>query len=312
MSAISIIIPNYNHAAFLQKRIESIINQTLQDFEIIILDDCSNDESKDIIEKYRQHPKVAHIVYNETNSGSPFKQWIKGIGLAKGTYIWIAESDDWSDIEFLNKVIPKLETDPEISLCFCRSYRTNEEGNIEGDHLWADQIDSLKWKQDYVNDGNDEIYNYLVYRNTIANASACVFRKDALAEYNFLSDFLYCGDWLLWIKLIENRKIAFIPEKLNYFRRGTNSTTLRKVKIEKEFIRLKEYFTIINYCKKKNMLFNIYQINKYEWIISDWMTKFDLQKNKYMVLFPPIPFHLLLVFYCRVLKSFIGSKLKLQ
>ena len=76
---VSIIVPNYNHAPYLEQRFDSIYNQTYQDFEVIILDDCSTDASKSIIEKYRNHPKTKHIVYNSSNSSSPFKQWNKGI-----------------------------------------------------------------------------------------------------------------------------------------------------------------------------------------------------------------------------------------
>lgn len=79
MLKVSVIVPNYNHALFLEQRIESILNQTFQDFEVIILDDCSTDNSKKIIEKYRTHPKVSKIIYNDVNSGNTFKQWNTGI-----------------------------------------------------------------------------------------------------------------------------------------------------------------------------------------------------------------------------------------
>ena len=66
---VSIIIPNYNHAQYLSQRLNSIFNQNYQNFEVIILDDCSIDNSKDIIGKYKSNPKVSHIIYNDTNSG---------------------------------------------------------------------------------------------------------------------------------------------------------------------------------------------------------------------------------------------------
>src|SRR5207342_1807970 len=101
MATISVIIPNYNHAFYLKQRIDSVIQQTYSDFEIIILDDASTDNSRDVIEKYRHYPKVKHIIYNESNSGSTFSQWQKGIELASGKYIWLAESDDVADSTFL-------------------------------------------------------------------------------------------------------------------------------------------------------------------------------------------------------------------
>ena len=69
---VSVIVPNYNYARYLEERIESILAQSFQDFELILLDDCSTDESRSILERYATHPKVSHYVPNEHNSGSPF------------------------------------------------------------------------------------------------------------------------------------------------------------------------------------------------------------------------------------------------
>ena len=74
---VSIILPNYNHAPYLQERLDSIFGQTHQNFEVIILDDASTDESLSILKPYQAHPKVSHFVLNKKNSGSPFKQWKK-------------------------------------------------------------------------------------------------------------------------------------------------------------------------------------------------------------------------------------------
>ena len=71
---VSVIIPNYRHARYLKERIDSVLEQTYRDFEVIILDDCSPDDSQEIIETYRSREKIAHIVYNEHNSGSTFVQ----------------------------------------------------------------------------------------------------------------------------------------------------------------------------------------------------------------------------------------------
>src|SRR5687768_4023193 len=105
---VSVIIPNYNHGSYLKQRINSILNQTFQDFEIILLDDCSTDNSVEIIEEYRSHTKITSINYNPINSGSTFLQWKKGIDLAQGEWVWIAESDDWCELDFLEVLIQEL------------------------------------------------------------------------------------------------------------------------------------------------------------------------------------------------------------
>src|ERR1700754_4049695 len=90
---VSVIVPNYNHERFLQRRLDTIFSQHYQEFEVIILDDRSGDGSLDILRKYSHHPKVSHNIYNAENSGSTFVQWRKGLQLAKGEFVWIAESD---------------------------------------------------------------------------------------------------------------------------------------------------------------------------------------------------------------------------
>lgn len=97
---VSVILPNYNHVVYLKERIESILNQTYQNFELILLDDCSADNSCDILNAYKEHPKVSALMLNEKNTGNTFLQWDRGIRLAKGKYVWIAESDDTADIHF--------------------------------------------------------------------------------------------------------------------------------------------------------------------------------------------------------------------
>ena len=80
---VSVIIPNYNHAPYLRQRIDSVLQQDYQDFEVILLDDCSKDDSRQVLENYRDHPKVSHVVYNEQNTGNTFIQWERGINLAE-------------------------------------------------------------------------------------------------------------------------------------------------------------------------------------------------------------------------------------
>lgn len=147
---VSVIIPNYRHALYLKERIDSVLEQTYRDFEVIILDDCSPDDSREIIETYRTREKIAHIVYNERNSGSTFMQWQKGFDLAQGEYIWIAESDDFADPGFLSSCVEQLENEPSCTLAYTESRLVDAESRpmkkrMKGAYSKSSPCDHVGW-----------------------------------------------------------------------------------------------------------------------------------------------------------------------
>ena len=101
---ISVVIPNYNYAKFLNQRLVSILKQRVYIHEILILDDCSTDQSQELIDQFVEllNPYInIQKIYNSKNSGSPFKQWEKGFDLASGDYVWICEADDYCNEHLL-------------------------------------------------------------------------------------------------------------------------------------------------------------------------------------------------------------------
>lgn len=220
---VSVIIPNYNHERYLNQRIDSVLNQTFQNFELIILDDCSTDKSRTIIEQYRANPKVKHIVYNEVNSGSTFLQWEKGIALASGSYIWIAESDDFSDSVFLETLTNIINQNVNIGLAFCGSNTVNEIGTTIG--KLTQEVDN---NQDgyYLNNGYDECRSSFFFHPIVPNASAVLFQKENVYKVNSsFKQYKICGDWQFWIDICFDNYIAYCPQCLNYFRQSDTSVS---------------------------------------------------------------------------------------
>jgi len=265
---VSVIIPNYNHARYLEARIESILNQTFTGFEVIILDDCSTDESRTIIEKYRLHPKVSHIIYNETNTGSTFIQWLKGIQLAKGEYIWIAESDDYCDPTFLEKTLSWLEKN-ECSLCFTESWVVDELGSNLGKYESGD----FPSGKDSILDGNQLIQDHFTKQNIIPNASGLVFKRKFInpAIIEGLTDYKINGDWFLWINLLMNRQGAYINEPLNFFRRYEGSGSSANIT---NFRNIEEAIRINCFLKK-----NGFKVTGRYWIKA-WISQADYSYTK--------------------------------
>ena len=217
MLFVSVIIPNYNHARFLDERIQSVLNQTYQNFEVIILDDKSTDNSNDVINKYKENPHISHIVLNNENSGSTFKQWQKGFTFAIGDIIWIAESDDSCEKTFLEKLVTEHISNNNV-VTFCKSQRIDE--NSLKYETFHNEIKKGNW------DGKDFIRKYLGRYNIIMNASSAIFNKDAALSIDpqYIS-FKGSGDWLFWIEIVQKGSISYIDEALNHFRKhNTNST----------------------------------------------------------------------------------------
>jgi glycosyltransferase involved in cell wall biosynthesis len=244
---VTVIIPNYNHAAFIRQRIDSVLNQTYQDFELIILDDCSQDSSIEIIEEYRENSKISQIVFNEENSGSVFKQWEKGIGYAKGDFIWIAESDDFADRRFLEKLVPLIQQSEENALVYCDSFivrndRLDSKSFAEYRNEW---LHSKKWNQSYVNNGKLEIDENLLEMCTINNASSVLFRRSALLKISpFDLNLRYIGDWYIYLKLCNNYRIVYCNEPLNYYREHANNTFKG---IHHSVIYVQDYFLVFDW-----------------------------------------------------------------
>ena len=272
---VSVIIPSYNHEKFLKERIDSVLNQTFQDFELIILDDLSPDNSQEIIESYRAHPKVSQIIYNEKNSGSTFFQWNKAVlSLAKGEFIWIAESDDVADPKFLEALVPMLQQNSEVVLAYSQSAKMDSEGKITGS--WSE------WTQDlvegnYFNDsfqmnGQEYIEKFLIHKNTIPNASAVLFRRKTYVEIGgAIVDMKTNGDWDLWLKFLLLGDVYFHNQMLNKFRyhstsviaRATNnknSKFFRKNKLVKQSIELRNSFTN-SFSNRGISNVNLYNLN---------------------------------------------------
>lgn len=228
---ISVIVPNYNHEAFLEERLESVFQQSYIHIEVILLDDKSSDNSVEIIKRYAQHPQVSHVVLNSNNSGSPFAQWDKGIKLAKGEYIWIAESDDVAEKDFLSELIAFLARQPhKLDIIYAQSLDINELGQALSNRLeyTADIVPNI-WVSSFQMPGNEFITQYQKIKNVIPNASAAIFKREKAQSIDFSTPYLTMrtsGDRLFWIEMLRNGQMGFVAKTLNYFR--THSTVTRQ------------------------------------------------------------------------------------
>ena len=206
---VSVIIPNYCHAPYLRQRIDSVLAQSYPDFEVVLLDDCSTDGSREVIERYRNHPRIKQIVYNDRNGGSAFAQWRKGFALTQGEYIWIAESDDYADPAFLERCVAELDADPACVLAHTLSRTVDSEGRPFGKVRHAGRPVRRM-------DGRRFVLRYLLRRNELYNASMAVFRRSALPAAGEYEGFRYAGDWYFWMLVALQGRVSTVFEPVSY------------------------------------------------------------------------------------------------
>ena len=278
---VSVVIPNYNHQRFLNERIDSILNQTFQDFELILLDDFSTDESKTIILSYENNPKISHIVLNDKNSGSTFKQWNKGVQLAQGEYIWLAESDDSSSPLFLEKLITEIQTHKNCGIAYCQSNGYDEKSNILGDCLeWTNDLNQTLWKTNFFLSGEEMVSKYLIIKNVIPNASATIFKKEVFLEAKGgPEDMKYCGDWLLWSRMLTKTNICYVSDTLNNFRFHAQ-TTRNNESIQKVLSKINEDLTVIDSITSSIVIERKVIKKALNKIVYEWI-KYIVKEKKY-------------------------------
>ncbi|WP_300565231.1 glycosyltransferase family 2 protein [Flavobacterium sp.] len=209
---VSIVVPNYNHQEFLKVRLDSIFNQTFQDFEVLIFDDASSDDSLLILNEYKSNLKVTHFVINSINSGSPFKNWKEGMRLASGQYIWIAETDDFAATDFLEQQLKAIDNH---CVAVAKTIVVNDFtiSQTEVCHPAFEKNTSivLQAKQ--------------FLTSPIKNVSCILFQKPSQKELEAMifDSFPLMGDQVFYYEYFKDKKLIFNQNTTAYFRRISNS-----------------------------------------------------------------------------------------
>ena len=241
---VSVVIPNYNYDNYIEKRIDSVLNQTYPIYELIILDDCSKDKSVEIIENKIKQIKVdkpnvkVKFIKNKINSGNVFIQWKKAFEESTGDYLWIAEADDLCSKYFLNVAMQGFEN-AAVVLSYTESKGINSNGKIVNHdfRFWADLYHIRLWNKDFIIDGKEFLDKSLSINNSIVNASAVIFKKISKINFNkiFKDTMKYklSGDWYFYSKYLLYGYISYSVDSLNYHRVHENSVTNSTDKLTK-------------------------------------------------------------------------------
>jgi hypothetical protein len=233
LKRISVVVPNYNYAGNLAHRLDSIFEQTYPIFELIVLDDGSEDGSLAELERIRESSgRRFRIVANDRNSGSAFRQWAKACEIARGDYVWIAEADDLCKPEFLDRMAGRLGDD-QVAFGFSDSAQIDHQGHLLAESYKSYYRETVGELMDHDFDlgGEEFVRRCLTERNLILNVSSVVWRRTALAAglecaEEDLSGYELAGDWRLYVEAaLGEGRVSYLAEPLNIHRRHDESVT---------------------------------------------------------------------------------------
>jgi glycosyltransferase involved in cell wall biosynthesis len=215
MPSVSILMPVYNAGPYLSEAIESMLNQTYTDFDLIVLDDCSTDNSAEVAKSFTDSRIVYHR--NEVNSGLA-NNLNTGLKMAKGKYIARMDGDDISLPHRLQTQIDFMESNPDIDLCSCAMQMFGADNQ-----LWVRDRDP------------EQVKISMMFYSAVLHASS-VFRKDVFENNNlyYNQETFPAEDYDLWSRAIFHCKMVNLPDVMYLYRmHGTQVTFMDKRSVEK-------------------------------------------------------------------------------
>ncbi|MCH4551235.1 glycosyltransferase family 2 protein [Aestuariibaculum lutulentum] len=224
MRKLAVLLPTYNAAPFLSDSIDSVLNQTFQDFDLYVYDDCSTDNTKEIIESFKS--SKIHYIKNKFNIGLT-KTLNKGLSLLLPEYEYIArmDADDWCFPERFEKQLHYLETFPEFVMCGTQGYWLKDMTQTPQDGwIYPTEMSYIK-------------YN-LLFGATFGHSSV-ILRSQKILEYSLRYDEskINCQDWELWTQISKVGKMANLPDFLMKYRilEHSNHRSPEKQKLNIEY-----------------------------------------------------------------------------
>jgi glycosyltransferase involved in cell wall biosynthesis len=252
MPKVSVIVPNFNHAKYLPERLESIYKQTYSNIEVILLDDGSSDQSVTILDEYAlRYPEKTITCFNAHNSGGVFNQWKKGLELATGELVWIAESDDYCSLNLLEELVRCFQNTA-VMLAFTRTefMRGTPPIKIWTSEAYLSDLGLGIWDQPFIKSAQALVKSGWVLKNMVPNVSAAVFKHpgkmDLLQDPQWLN-LRMCGDWVFYLSIIRGGLVAYSPNASNYYRQHALNTS---VNAQKEALYYQEHEIVALYLSK--------------------------------------------------------------
>jgi len=203
---VSVLIPNFNYARFIGEAIESVLNQTYTDFELIVVDNCSTDNTEEVVSKYLADNRV-RFVRNDRNIGM-VPNFNKCLELANGEYIKFLLSDDVFHPELLAEFVKVMEENPGVCLVTSDSESFGAESKLRTTPFKNLQKGEFIIRES-IKDGRG---------NILGEPTTVMFRASAMSVGKFNAEYPCLNDLDFWLRQLTTGDCYFIPRTLSYFR----------------------------------------------------------------------------------------------
>lgn len=206
---VSVCLPTYNYAQFLPQAVESVLAQSFTDFELLVYDDASTDDTVAVMRPYLDDPRVKFVV-QEQNQGL-FANFNQSAAGARGQYIKYLCADDFLEPDYLTKMVPLLD-DPAVEIATCANWL------IDGDDfLTGEQV--APFGPGGRVDAADAARALAEWHNVVGMPTNTLVRRETLmAVGGFDSRYAPAADIQLWLKLLAHGDLAWSPERLCFIR----------------------------------------------------------------------------------------------
>jgi len=233
LKRVSVVVPNYNYAQYIKHRITSIYSQNYPVYEVILLDDASDDNSVAIAERVAvQSGRALQVIQNASNGGSVSAQWQRATQLARGALLWIAEADDSASPEFLTGLANEFDENTGVAFCDSKQIGVNGEHLSNSYQHYFAKVDPRLFSQNFKLDGHIFAAHAMAVRNVMLNVSSVLWDRGVLTQCfakigNELRNYQLVGDWRIYLELLNMNGVSmsFVANALNTHRRHNTSVT---------------------------------------------------------------------------------------
>lgn len=272
---VSIIIPTYNHAKYLNKALNSIIRQTYNNFEIIVIDDGSTDDTKEIVCKYE------NVIYVYQKNAGLSAARNNGLSYSKGDFLLFLDADDWLYPEALAIQVDYLLKDPDLYF-------------VSGSHMKIFE-DENKFFQNAAYEVDEKSFQIILKHHYISHPAAVLFRRKVFEMYKFDCHLKACQDFDLYLTIARNHKVIHHSQLISAYRLHSSNMSanhafmldeiLRVMEKHKKFLQSDEELEA--YEEGKQMFINVYTMALYWDKLRKYKVKATREEKKILKKYSP-------------------------